>query len=67
MKVTLRKKALNKGRSSLLDIYLPILHPDTGKLVRRQILGIYLFDKPKTDLDRLHNRETQKLAEQANH
>jgi integrase len=64
MKVTLRKRAMTKGRSSLyLDIYPPILHPDTGKLIRRQFLGIYLLDKPRTDLDRIHNRETQKLAE----
>lgn len=63
-KVTLRKKELTGERSSLyLDYYPPLLHPDTGKLVRREYLGLYLFDKPRKELDRRHNRETQKLAE----
>lgn len=64
MKVTLRKKALTAGRSSLyLDFYPPLLHPDTGKLTRREFLGIQSFDKPRTDLERRHNKETMKLAE----
>lgn len=64
MKVTLRKKKLTSGRSSLyLDFYPPLLHPDTGKLTRREFLGIHLFDKPKDDMERRHNKETMKLAE----
>jgi hypothetical protein len=56
MKVTLRKKKLTSGRSSLyLDFYPPLLHPDTGKLTRREFLGIHLFDKPKDDMERRHN------------
>ncbi|WP_259069244.1 site-specific integrase [Mucilaginibacter sp. X4EP1] len=63
-RVTLRKKKITKDRSSLyLDFYPPIPHPDKGTLTRREFLGIYLFDKPKSELDRRHNKETQKLAE----
>ena len=64
MKVALRKKALTGGRSSLyLDFYPALLHPDTGKLTRREFLGIQLFNKPKDELERRHNKETMKLAE----
>lgn len=63
-KVTLRKKPITKGRQALyLDYYPPIMHPDTGKPVRREYLKIYLFDRPRTEIDKEHNRETQKLAE----
>lgn len=63
-KVTLRKKAISKGRSALyLDYYPPISHPDTGKPTRREYLKIYLFDRPRTEIDKEHNRETNQLAE----
>ena len=64
MKVTLRKKPITEGRHSLyLDYYPPFLHPHTGKLTRREFLRIYLFDKPKTELERFHNKETLAPAE----
>lgn len=48
IKVTLRKKAISKGRKSLyLDFYPPIPHPKTGKPTRREFLGMYIFEKPK--------------------
>ena len=63
-KVTLRRKAIGKGRNTLfLDIYPPIVHPDTGKLTRKHYLKIYIYDKPRTELERLHNKETVELAE----
>jgi len=63
-KVTLRRKAIGKGRNTLfLDIYPPIVHPDTGRLARKHYLKIYIYDKPKTELERLHNKETIELAE----
>jgi len=63
-KVTIRKRAVTKGRSALyLDYYPPLPNPDTGKLTRREFLRVYLFDKPKSELERQHNRETQKLAD----
>lgn len=63
-KVTLRKKPISKGRNALyLDYYPPIPNAETGKLVRREYLKIYLFDRPRTEMDREHNRETNQLAE----
>ncbi|PVY40849.1 site-specific recombinase XerD [Pontibacter virosus] len=62
-KVALRRKPISKERLSLyLDFYPPIPHPDTGKLTRREFLGLFLFEKPKTQLEKHHNKETQALA-----
>ena len=64
IKVKLRKKPITDGRSSLyLDYYPPIPHPDTGKLTRREFLGLYMFDKPRKLLDKEQNKETLGLAE----
>jgi integrase len=64
IKVTLRDKPISKGRKSLyLDFYPPIPHPKTGEPTRREFLGIYTFEKPKTSTDKHHNSETQKIAE----
>ncbi len=63
-KVKLRKKPISKNRHSLyLDFYPPIPHPKTGKPTRREFLGLYLFDKPKTPFDKVHNKETLQIAE----
>lgn len=65
IKVTLRQKSISKGRKSLyLDFYPPIPHPETGKLTRRDFLGMYLYDLPKNPFDKLHNKETLELANQ---
>jgi integrase len=64
-KVKLREKAISGKRQSLyLDFYPAITHPDTGEPTRREFLGMYLFDKPKTPIDKQHNKETSQLAEQ---
>jgi len=64
MKVTLREKPISDNRHSLyLDFYPPVQHPETGKPTRREFLGLYLFDKPRTELDRKHNKETKLLAQ----
>ena len=64
IKVTLRDKPISKGRKSLyLDFYPPIPHPKTGEPTRREFLGLYTFEKPKTSTDKQHNSETQKIAE----
>ena len=53
IKVTLRDKPISKGRKSLyLDFYPPISHPETGKPTRREFLGLYTFEKPKTSTDK---------------
>ncbi|EMR02528.1 tyrosine-type recombinase/integrase [Cesiribacter andamanensis] len=63
-KVKIRTKPMSGNRQSLyLDIYPPVPHPETGQPVRREYLKLFLFDKPKTELDREHNRETKGLAE----
>lgn len=64
-KVTLRKKSISKKRFSLyLDFYPAVIHPNTGELTRREFLGLYIFDKPKNQFDKLHNTETIQIAEQ---
>jgi integrase len=64
IKVHLRKKPISDGRTSLyLDYYPAIPHPDTGKPTRREFLGLYLFNRPKTPADKEQNSETVALAE----
>ncbi|RYD59289.1 MAG: site-specific integrase [Sphingobacteriales bacterium] len=63
-KVTLRQKPISGDRHSLyLDFYPEIVHPDTGKLTRREFLGLYVYDKAKIAIDRQTNKETLQLAE----
>lgn len=65
IKVHTRKKSISKGRYSLyLDIYPPVIHPETGRKTRRQFLGLYIKDKPKTAIEKQQNKETLQLAEQ---
>lgn len=56
MNVTVRKKKGVKKTSLYLDIY------NNGKR-NYEYLKLYLFNKPKTPLERNHNRETLDLAE----
>ncbi len=64
IKVKLRNKVILGGKKSLyLDFYPPILHPDTQKNTRREVLGLYIYDKAKTPLQKNHNNETLSLAE----
>jgi integrase len=63
-KVTLRQKKISKGRQSLyLDFYPAIPHPETGEPTRREFLGLYIFEKPKTPIDKQHNTETLQIGE----
>lgn len=65
IKVKLRQKAISGNRQSLyLDFYPPIPHPETGEPTRREFLGMYLFDKAKSVIDKQHNKETLQIAEQ---
>jgi integrase len=62
MKVNLREKKLKNGRRSLyLDFYPPVIAD--GIQTRREFLSLYIFEKPKTELERAHNKETRLLAE----
>lgn len=63
-KVSLRQKKISKGRKSMyLDFYPPIPHPKTGEPTRREFLGLYIYEKPKTPIDKQHNTETFKIGE----
>lgn len=65
IKVSLRQKPITGNRHSLyLDFYPPVFNAETGKQTRREFLGLYVFDKNKTPLDKQHNKETLQLAEQ---
>ena len=62
-KVSLRQKKISKGRKSLyLDFYPPIPHPETGEPTRREFLGLYIYEKAKTPIDKQHNTETLKIG-----
>ena len=63
IKVFLREKKLKHGKNGLyLDFYPPIVHPETKKQTRREHLRLYVYEKPKTDLEREHNKETRMLG-----
>lgn len=61
IKVTLREKYISNGRKSLyLDFYPEIIHPDTGKITRREFLGMYVYID-KSDLKK-HIKEQKQLG-----
>lgn len=63
-KVTIRTKAISKGRHSIyLDHYPPLRNPFTGKLHRKEYLKLYTYDKPLRSVDKWHNKETLNLVE----
>jgi integrase len=65
IKVKLRLKSISGKRHSLyLDFYPAIINLKTNELTRREFLGLYLYDKPKTNAEKQHNKEHQELAEQ---
>jgi hypothetical protein len=60
MGVHLREKQLKKGKTSLyLDFYPPISNPITGEQTRREFLKLYIYEKPKTDNEKIHNKEVK--------
>jgi len=64
IKVKLRQKKISKGRKSLyLDFYPPIVNSKTRKTTRREFLNLYIFQRPKSAIDKLHNSETILIAE----
>lgn len=63
-KVFLREKRLKHGKKSLyLDFYPPIINPETKKPTRREHLKLYIYERPKTEDERDHNKETKILGE----
>jgi integrase len=64
IKVFLREKKLKHGKRGLyLDYYPPIKHPETQKQTRREHLRLYIHERPKTETEREHNKETKMLGE----
>ena len=62
--VSLRKKAITQGRSTLyLDFYPAIRNPRTMKMTRREFLGIYIYDNPNNAALKEYNEEMLKRAE----
>lgn len=63
-KVFLREKKIKDNKLSLyLDFYPPIPHPKTGKPTRREHLKLYIYARPKNELERDFNKETRMLGE----
>lgn len=63
-KVTVRQRAIRNNRISLyLDYYPPVRHPETMKMSRREYLGIYIYEKPKNELERDFNIDMLNKAE----
>ncbi len=68
MRIHLRKRKsqlsevkIAKGQKQMTSLYLAFQAP--GKKVRYQWLKLYLYEFPKTNLEKEHNKETIKLAE----
>ncbi|MBS1572755.1 MAG: site-specific integrase, partial [Bacteroidetes bacterium] len=62
IKVTLREKSISKGRKSLYLDFYPAIINDEGKTTRREFLGLYIFEKPKTQIEKQHNAETIRIG-----
>ena len=63
-KVTLRRRPITQARESLyLDFYPPIRCKSTMKLVHKEYLGIYIFQKPQNEIQRDYNNEMLLKAE----
>ncbi len=63
-KVALRRRAITNGRESLyLDFYPAIRDPQTMKMTRREYLGIYVYTKPRSEMEKEFNHEMQTKAE----
>lgn len=63
-KVALRRYKISGGRESLyLDYYPAYRDPRTMKMVTKRSLGMYLFQNPKTEIERQYNKETLAKAE----
>lgn len=62
--VTLRKKAISKGRQTLyLDFYPAIISPETNELTRREFLKLYTYIRPRTPIEKISNDESLRTAE----
>jgi integrase len=64
MSVKVREKVISKGRKSLyLDFYPAIINPSTGQTTRREFLGLYIYARPKNEIEKEYNAEKRAIAE----
>ena len=62
--VTLRTKKIANGKRSLyLDYFPEVISPKTGKPTRREFLKLYIYEKPKDEIQKQHNSTQVELAE----
>lgn len=58
-KITIRRKPISKERFSLfLDYYPAVIHPTSGKPIRKEYLGLFIYGNPLTTTMKLHNQQT---------
>ncbi|NOU62266.1 site-specific integrase [Marinifilum caeruleilacunae] len=63
-KVSLRRRPISRGRYSLhLDYYPGIRNPVTMRISRYENLGIYIYQSPKTAIQKEYNQEMLRKAE----
>ena len=63
-KFTLRQREITNGRISLyLDYYPAVRHPETMIMSRREYLGIYIYARPKNEMEREFNNDMLMKAE----
>lgn len=63
-KVTLRRRPIKNDMESLyLDFYPAIRNPETMIMSRREYLGIYIYQRPKNEVEREYNNEMLLKAE----
>lgn len=63
-KVALRRRPITGARESLyLDFYPAIRDPYSMKMIRREYLGIYIYAKPRNEVEKEYNNEMLMKAE----
>jgi hypothetical protein len=63
-KVALRRRPISGARESLyLDFYPAIRDPYNMEMRRREYLGIYIYAKPRTEMEKEFNNEMLMKAE----
>lgn len=58
----LSKESEQKGRSTKISLYL-MYHFGAGQKREYEFLNLYLYDKPKNQIEKDHNKQTYQLAE----
>ena len=67
MKISLRKRKLKDGKTSLfLEFYKGYSKDEEGRIKHNrefENLSLFIYDKPKTPIEKQHNKDTLNLAE----